>query len=592
MKIPNNFWGFKLPLNMSEFPITSKRFANVNSKYSDVTYSTPMRVVYDMLKCWESIREDESLGAVGSVSNINVAEINYENQTYIVAHNTTTGRVFGTIFDTVCKSIYEYEYKASVKSPLTLAVFLVLIPQLCKDDEFMFCYSIFADKSYDTEKRQEAFAKICDNVYRRLSQSQQAVDAKMNILFKMPTSLVLPSISKSDIEMGLFAPVEVHAGKFSVLAGKFSVLSPKSRPVASAEIEVEVKPLNPKRVYTADELLLIPEIPDYYVMPEDIVFSQSHMIESNLVRNIMLRGPAGTGKTEGSQALANILHLPYMKYTCSANTEIFDLIGQMIPCTDEITDLKFEEILEKFKLPSINDIMFDTETAYKNIIGKSPIKADYTDMLSEIFGFITRTYLPELNTGEKVPYKYVTTDFIEALKNGYLVEIQEPTVIMQPGVLVGLNSLLEQNGYITLLNGETIKRHPDTVVVITTNVEYEGCRGLNQSVIDRMNIVIDMDTPDVAIMVERVAKKIDFNDRELLKKMAECVEKISEVCYERRISDGVCGMRSLIDWAISTKITKNPYFSALKTVLPKISSIKEERDTILRECIQPLFSIF
>lgn len=50
-------------------------------------------------------------------------------------------------------------------------------------------------------------------------------------------------------------------------------------------------------------------------------------------------------------------------------------------------------------------------------------------------------------------YTYVETDFIKALKNGYLVEIQEPSTILQPGVLVGLNSLLEQSGTITLPTG-------------------------------------------------------------------------------------------------------------------------------------------
>ena len=48
-------------------------------------------------------------------------------------------------------------------------------------------------------------------------------------------------------------------------------------------------------------------------------------------------------------------------------------------------------------------------------------------------------------------YTYVETDFIKALKNGYLVEIQEPSTILQPGVLVGLNSLLEQSGTITYI---------------------------------------------------------------------------------------------------------------------------------------------
>lgn len=74
---------------------------------------------------------------------------------------------------------------------------------------------------------------------------------------------------------------------------------------------------------------------------------------------------------------------------------------------------------------------------------------------------------PESSDGRQT-FTYIETDFIRALKHGYLVELQEPTTIIQPGVLVGLNSLLEQKGSITLPTGEVIHRHPDAVVVVTT----------------------------------------------------------------------------------------------------------------------------
>ena len=80
---------------------------------------------------------------------------------------------------------------------------------------------------------------------------------------------------------------------------------------------------------------------------------------------------------------------------------------------------------------------------------------------------------PHLQKLRVRPDTYVETDFIKALKNGYVVGIiQEPSTILQPGVLVGLNSLLEQEGTITLPTGEVIRRHPDAVVVVTTNVGY------------------------------------------------------------------------------------------------------------------------
>lgn len=72
-------------------------------------------------------------------------------------------------------------------------------------------------------------------------------------------------------------------------------------------------------------------------------------------------------------------------------------------------------------------------------------------------------------------FRYVETPLITAIRNGYVIEIQEPTVIANPGVLVGLNALLDRCASVTLTTGEVIHRHPDTVVVVTTNNNYAGC---------------------------------------------------------------------------------------------------------------------
>src|SRR5699024_6934925 len=112
--------------------------------------------------------------------------------------------------------------------------------------------------------------------------------------------------------------------------------------------------------------------------------------------------------------------------------------------------------------------------------------------------------------------------------NGYVLELQEPTCIANPAVLVGLNGLLDQCKSITLPTGETVERHPDTVIVITTNVDYAGCRGMNQSIISRMNLVIDLDEPDEQTLVKRVMGITGCKDKSAVTKMAQIVHKIHE----------------------------------------------------------------
>ncbi len=168
--------------------------------------------------------------------------------------------------------------------------------------------------------------------------------------------------------------------------------------------------------------------------------------------------------------------------------------------------------------------------------------------------------------------------------------LSQSTTIIQPGVLVGLNSLLEQGGSITLPTGEVIRRHPDAVVVVTTNVSYEGCRGVNQSVLDRMNLTQDIELPAPEIMAQRAMSITGCEDDVLVGRMVQVVTDMADYCRKNGISDGNCGMRSLIDWIMSTEITGDPYSSALYTIVSKATSDEEDRDALKATVLEPIFA--
>lgn len=56
------------------------------------------------------------------------------------------------------------------------------------------------------------------------------------------------------------------------------------------------------------------------------------------------------------------------------------------------------------------------------------------------------------------------------------------------------------------------------------------------------------------------------------------------------ITDGSCGMRSLIDWINSTEITGDPYRSALCTIISKATSDPEDRETLKTAILEPIFA--
>ena len=186
-------------------------------------------------------------------------------------------------------------------------------------------------------------------------------------------------------------------------------------------------------------------------------------------------------------------------------------------------------------------------------------------------------------------FRYVYTPLIEAIKNGYVIEIQEPTVISKQGVLVGLNSLLDNCKAIKLMTGEVIERHPDTVIILTTNTDYNGCKELNQSIVSRMNLIFDMDTPDAKTMAERAMGITGCKDKNIVHKMAETIEKIIKKCSEELITDGSCGMRELISWVQSYMICEDAAAAAEYTVLASATADTESRESIRSTLISPVF---
>lgn len=257
--------------------------------------------------------------------------------------------------------------------------------------------------------------------------------------------------------------------------------------------------------------------------------------------------------------------------------------------------INYANVAKLMKLPDLDDMDYDPAGVYQVLTGVEKADASSQDCMAIVLDRVTekvralskRDESAQNNNGQS--YTYTETDFIKALKNGYLVEIQEPTTIVQPGVLVGLNSLLEQEGSITLPTGEVIERHPDAVVIVTTNISYEGCRGMNQSIIDRMSLVRDIELPTPEVMVQRAMSVTGATDEYQVSQMVNVVNDMADYCRKNSITDGTVGMRSLLDWIVSSEITGDVYQSALYTIISKATADEVDREALISSVLEPIF---
>ena len=613
----NNLFNYSRSLPVPFDTMTNKK-VKVASMYGAKTESTlcgsVIKAVHAMCRCMNGTGE----GAVGQIdTNKSVAE--YKSSVgpdayHLVVFDAASGSALASVYDKNTELIEQYVAHPSQRDGA--AIFFALMPFLMSDAEFDETFQEYYDQFIagypDMAKATESMAILCDNAYRRIK--DDTCPAHINITVDKSGNLM--RVSQGQLDSGSFVPTSVTAGEFTIFAKTGPAVIKKAGVVVEHTDFVGKYPLTPGRTLSALELSLIPKLPEWYIIPPEVVDICKHAQKTTgrpmQMRNFLLRGPAGTGKTMGAKAIAAGLGLPYMKYTCSANTEIFDFTGMIFPETDAVSTgsseldrereilksmggISYANVAKLMRLPDLDDMDYDPAGVYQALTGVENLAATVQDCMGVVLEKVTEkvqalSKRAENRQSSGQNYTYVETDFVKALRHGYLVEVQEPSTIIQPGVLVGLNSLLEQEGSITLPTGEIIRRHPDTVVIVTTNVSYEGCRQMNQSVVDRMSLVKDIELPEPEVMVQRAMAVTGCADEYLVSQMVQVVNDMADYCRKNSITDGACGMRSLIDWVISAEISGDPYLSAKYTVISKATADEEDREALITTILDPMFA--
>lgn len=348
--------------------------------------------------------------------------------------------------------------------------------------------------------------------------------------------------------------------------GKIDKLPVKGKEVGHASSYNSIRELRDvyatKRVLSEEEKRMIPVLPESYTIPDKMVYALELITKSDRFRNFILRGPAGTGKTEWVKILASSLGLPYLFFCCSTDTEKMDLTMSIIPADTE----------ESFDATGIDPSswVLDPVMAYSEITGQ--VKPDATEK-DCLIATVARA------GGKANNFKYVESNLVRAFRRGYVVEVQEPTIMTRAGVLASLNSMFDGCKAVTLVNGETVYRHEDAIVVYTTNTSYEGCVGLNQSALSRM-VCIDLNDLTDEKIIERLKNNTGYGNEAVLKKMIKVYHTCQQKAEQEAIMDGSIDMRAMEDWAAANAITGSGtiYQNGMNMLISKTSN-----DPILRE---------
>lgn len=532
------------------------------------------------------------IGAIGTQNDMIIAEYpNHKGENHAIVFNRTSGAFIAGCFSSPTSTAQAYILNNTGNSGS--ALFFAMMPAAMEDDEFAEYYSKLygcADNGYpDLEQAGEYAIILCDNFYRRIENARMLGDD--GIKTKIPAIGNLQILNGVAFTSGIYSPT-------TVLHGNFQIFTPGMAPAkAGPEIKHDDfvgKYQFSERTFTDEEKSIIPDIPSWYVIPPQVATVCEHALKTtgtnSPMRNFLFRGSSGTGKTEAAKAIAAGLNLPYKFLTCSSDTEKFDLTGQLLPCVEGMTH---DSKVEMRGLPKLEDFIMDPGTAYEKLTGKydDSLNGDAVfKLMLDLYGEHIRKEIVSVETSEGQRFQYVDSELIDAVRYGYVIELQEPSVIQQQGVLVGLNGLLDRCSSIQLATGEIVHRHPDTVFIMTTNNDYVGCKPLNQSILSRMSLIIDFEDLNTPEMIKRVSNITGCKDEAEIEKMATAMEAINTFCRDNFITDGSCGMRELIAWVQSYMIIGSALESAKYTVLASVTSDLDNRANIETTCIRSRFA--
>lgn len=528
---------------------------------------------------YEKIKEGVLVGGFGLDDNQRyIAEIKTDFGIECAMYNSSTGSFMLSIFSEEGEM---KEYKPENENNAIL--FLVLMESILSDSEAndLYCemQQCFSNPSFieNWEKFSSDLAKLCDNIRCRMVQKGEIfsihieLDQKINVI---PIDAIKRGVYK----------IEAAEGILSVFSGKGEIKTTISSNWNSQNF-------NGAFSFSKKKCKLpVAKINDKYKIPEIVVDICKDIKESTnfepKTRNILLVGPSGSGKTESAVAIAAGCGLPYLTYTCHPNTDAFDIIGQFVPNDDSdgvvgSDPITIKRWMQNNGLPTMQELTSDPKKAYKKITGKRAPANLSLEMIVEKTMETIFSLIYENENKRKKEFHFVMSEIMEAILNGYLVEIQEPTVITNEGTLIALNSVMV-GGYITLSTGRRIYRHPDSVVVYTTNTpEYIGYGIFSNSVLSRCDQAYEFNTPDIEEMIQRAIAKTGYNDTKQLRKMAMLIHDISHHMKDKNIKDGVCGFREFINWITKYRINGDMYESCLPTVVNKTTFNLDFRKEII-----------
>ena len=495
--------------------------------------------------------------------------------------------------------------------------------------------------------------RLCDFIYWGINSDEKLIpieDAAFDAgnIVQIPDQRLQTGVFKGKIYTG--TPVLLFGNEEEeVVSGHMTVRQLMDLPIVKEYRELH------ENDWTDEEKMMIPDPEtDIHVKDDALVMPEVEEIVMDFVTtredaipfcNFSWTGVTGYGKTTGCRQTARILGKPYIVQGTSDDTTTEDFLSRYVPADNDEETIK--------EIPKVDDMVKNPILTYQKVTGTIDLEATpdmcmiavlrqvglgkklqakiavegaeierdfaYRDAEAEtdkaileatemwqvtearekekrIKAIADAKYSAALRTAatffeENNLFKLVEAPFAQALRRGYIVEVQEASRIRK-AALVGLNPYSYAGAVVIRENGKSFRRHPEAMVIFTDNIGtgYQSVRPIDPSAIRRWDENVLTSELDKEFVMERIEKNVQLGDKDLLSDMYDAWKQISEICEQRQIDQGSCTIIELEKWV---QLVKHGGTSSLrknlrKAIINKATSVKEEQedifDTVTKTC--------
>lgn len=183
----------------------------------------------------------------------------------------------------------------------------------------------------------------------------------------------------------------------------------------------------------------------------------------------------------------------------------------------------------------------------------------------------TEDFFGSFHFDEKGVPVFELSALMKCVKYGGVIELQEVANIRDPGVLTGLNNLLDFGKIEIEETGETIIRSKDCYIIMTTNLDLAGCKQLNLSVVRREPFCYEVAALSEDDLINRIISTQPQIKLETpyIKQMASCYSSLIRMANEKSLF-GDCSYSTFEAWVARTYETGDPLKAAEYTLVHKL----------------------